>query len=407
MAATTPGQSDAGLAALIDQCVMCGLCLPHCPTYRLERHEAESPRGRIALARHLLKGELATPETAFAHVDHCLGCMACEAVCPSQVRYGEILVATRARIAAQRETSTGFGISHWPARRLRRLARLAVLTRAARWLPKLAGWLPLGARWRRVLAELPAAPPKLEARAPTRMPDRGRVVLFPGCVADAFDRDSLEAARLILQALGYEVVMPAQAVCCSAIARHAGALGPAEEIAASTRAALEPWADAPVLVAASGCLGSLRDHVFAETRSRVRDVLDFISVDAELPSLRFRSCSARVAVHLPCTQRNVIGNTGTVLALLGRVPGLDAVRVADSAGCCGAAGTGFIDNPAQADALRDATLAAVEACHAELLVTTNVGCRIFLGNGLRRRATGVPVLHPLALLARQLDTAAP
>ncbi|MBN8480320.1 MAG: 4Fe-4S binding protein, partial [Xanthomonadales bacterium] len=35
--------ADSGLLALADQCVRCGLCLPQCPTYALERHEAESP----------------------------------------------------------------------------------------------------------------------------------------------------------------------------------------------------------------------------------------------------------------------------------------------------------------------------------------------------------------------------
>ena len=75
---------------------MCGLCLPHCPTYRLDQHEAESPRGRIALARRLSAGQLEVSEAALAHLDHCLGCLSCQAVCPSQVQYEEILVQTRA-----------------------------------------------------------------------------------------------------------------------------------------------------------------------------------------------------------------------------------------------------------------------------------------------------------------------
>src|SRR5579859_3655762 len=78
-----------------DKCVKCALCLPHCPTYRVTLDEGESPRGRIALMQGLATGALdATPRLA-AHLDHCLACRACEAVCPAEVPYGRLIDSAR------------------------------------------------------------------------------------------------------------------------------------------------------------------------------------------------------------------------------------------------------------------------------------------------------------------------
>ncbi|MGH8165468.1 MAG: 4Fe-4S dicluster domain-containing protein, partial [Rhodanobacteraceae bacterium] len=61
------------IAALADECVKCGLCLPHCPTYALEATETESPRGRIALAAGATSGALSGGFDLRLHLDHCLG----------------------------------------------------------------------------------------------------------------------------------------------------------------------------------------------------------------------------------------------------------------------------------------------------------------------------------------------
>ena len=87
----------------IDACVHCGFCLQACPTYLTLEDENDSPRGRIVLMRSLLEGTLAPGnESVETHIAQCLGCRACETVCPSGVPYGHLLEATRATLAYHR-----------------------------------------------------------------------------------------------------------------------------------------------------------------------------------------------------------------------------------------------------------------------------------------------------------------
>jgi glycolate oxidase iron-sulfur subunit len=90
-------QEEAGLLA----CVHCGFCLNACPTYTRLGHEGDSPRGRLDLMRAVLEGRLEPDDPAFQlHIDRCLGCRACEPVCPSGVPYGFLLERARGVTAA-------------------------------------------------------------------------------------------------------------------------------------------------------------------------------------------------------------------------------------------------------------------------------------------------------------------
>src|SRR3990167_11004882 len=128
MPETAPLQAltTANLLALADQCVQCGLCLQHCPTYRLDQLESESPRGRIAYMKALAGGNFDPTSAGDPYLDHCLACRRCEAACPAGVESGALLVGSRARQAERRPPG------------LRRRAGLALLA-PPRWVAGLLG----------------------------------------------------------------------------------------------------------------------------------------------------------------------------------------------------------------------------------------------------------------------------
>ena len=79
----------------LNACVSCGLCLPHCPTYRVTGDERMSPRGRISLMRSIGTTEFNPTEEWINSMDTCVQCRGCETACPSEVPFGELISDTK------------------------------------------------------------------------------------------------------------------------------------------------------------------------------------------------------------------------------------------------------------------------------------------------------------------------
>ena len=411
---STAADIGARLVARADQCVKCGLCLPHCPTYRISRNEAESPRGRIALAKALASGMLGADtmgatalagSTAEQHLDQCLACLRCERVCPSNVQYGELIVDARELLRHGGASTPALSALVRHPRLLRiglRVANVRAIRRIVQSRVLRGAWRALGLQ--RAIDELPVLPRVIERHAPRpAATSRGRVGLFVGCVASVADRDVHAAAQRVLRALGYEVIVSRATHCCGALPLHAGDVDRATALGAATRHFAESNGIDTLLVSASGCFGSLRDNALGGSAVRAREIHEFLAADAGIEQLKFRALPQRVLLHTPCTQATVARAAEAITRLLRKIPQMDIVALPDAPGCCGAAGDYFLRHPAIADTLRDQTLAPALGPAADLLVTSNVGCRLFLGNGLRQRGSMLPVVHPLALLAQQLE----
>ena len=205
-----------------DRCVACGLCLPHCPTYRKTGSEADSPRGRIQLMSAVAKEILPANGRFKEHIDLCLSCRSCESACPNGVTYGALIDATRVTVASNPSVLnklTNHLISHpkqmkFATKVLRAAQKSGALKLSGQLLPILKKPLNL----------LPSlAPQQIWASLYlTNKPNiKGDVSLFLGCVTNTLDTDTLRAAVFTLNQLGYNVHIPSTQTCW----RHCSATG--------------------------------------------------------------------------------------------------------------------------------------------------------------------------------------
>jgi len=254
-------------------------------------------------------------------------------------------------------------------------------------------------------------PDGLQLPSRTQTPESGpsdaeTVQLFSGCVGDVVDQSALNATRTLCARLGLKVEEPAAQTCCGALYQHAGMPDAALKLADRNIHAFA--GTAPVAFCASGCGASLREYSLlsaapeAAAFSRRTEDIHAVLARHWPADLQLLPLAATALLHLPCSQRNVVGGTGTISTLLGHIPQLQVSALDASGRCCGAAGSHFITHPAEADDLLQIKLDTIAAQRPDYILSSNIGCALHLAGGLRRRGLKVPVLHPVQLLAQQL-----
>jgi glycolate oxidase iron-sulfur subunit len=433
------------------RCVHCGLCLNHCPTYRLWGQEADSPRGRIRQMLLVDQGRLEVGETFVTHIDRCLDCRACETACPSGVEYGKLVELARAQIE-QKYTRP------FRSRMLRNLVyrhllpfpkRMATAARFAR-LYQTSGLAALtrasGVLRLLRLREREAFLPKIDSHFffgemgktfPARGARRARVAFFAGCLAQVTFTELNRATIRVLQANGCEVVVPAGQVCCGALAAHAGVRDVARNLAranfAAFRAGVSGLADAQaeptnfdaIVTNAAGCGSTLKEygHLFppaasslssesanreAETdatearefSSRVRDVTEFLA-DLGLKA-PLRPLLLRVTYQDSCHLLHGQKIHEAPRKLIRAVPGVELVEMRLADQCCGSAGVYNVTQTKTSLELLAQKMECAQQTKAQAIVTANPGCMLQLRAGARNHRTGQEVLHVIELLDRAL-----
>lgn len=404
------------LATDTDLCVKCGLCLPHCPTYAKTLDENESPRGRLALIQGVARNELkATPELV-RHVDRCLLCRSCEAVCPAYVPYSRIVdgfrqetgkigkgLAARLKTSVLRKALTGPLVS----RLVETPAAISIRNFALE--SGIPGLLGLG----ETAAGLPKATPSAQWTGlfqATGGMEAGRATLFLGCTAKLLDAATVDSAIRVMNRLGITVRVPENQTCCGALHWHSGEREQATERMEQNLAAFEPEEGEAIVGFASGCGAMLRDYAdilrspeAKRFSGRIRDISQFLAEFSWPAGIEIRPLPAVVALHSPCSLRNVLRADSPVQGLLQRIPDLQIKSLPTQAACCGAAGSYMLEQPSMAGLLREEVLEQALAANPAYLATSNPGCAMHLRAGLKLRGRqDIEVLHPITLLARQI-----
>jgi glycolate oxidase iron-sulfur subunit len=347
-------------------CVACGLCLPHCPTYRVTGEEGASPRGRIAAMRAVHAGA-AVDDEFVAFMERCVQCRACETACPSSVPFGRLMEGTRATLDQPWTRRLGYRLLGRHRTLLAASSLLAVAQRLRFPMPR-------------------ALPARLPVRRRRLVPSGSDVWLFTGCVMDAWQRPVHLAAQRVIEATGAGVAFPgAGAACCGALAAHGGVADLAHRQAEAAIAAMP--GDAPIIVDSAGCGAQLKD-----VSARVLDIHEWLA--SRVAALPLRRLPYRVAVQDPCHLRHVQNAHAAVRQVL--APIVELVELDDDGLCCGAGGVYSATQPALASAIRDLKVAAIQRTGAPIVVSANPGCMLHL------RATGLDVRHPVELLAEAL-----
>jgi glycolate oxidase iron-sulfur subunit len=412
-------------------CVHCGLCLNHCPTYRLWGREADSPRGRIRLMDLVDQGRLEVGAMFATHIDRCLDCRACETACPSGVEYGKLVELARAQIEQKYKRPFASrtlrdvvyrGLLPYPKRialagRFMRLYQRSGLSAVAR----ATGILRLiGMHERERLA------PQIDSHFffsdlgktfPAQGQRRARVAFFAGCIAQVAFAELNRATIRVLQANGCEVVVPATQVCCGALAAHAGIRDVARSLARTNFEAFKAGDFDAIITNAAGCGSTLKEypHLFDRTdaayerstafSARVRDVTEFL---AELGlAAPLRRVPLRVTYQDSCHLLHGQKIREAPRKLIRAIPGVELVEMPFADQCCGSAGVYNVTETKASLELLAQKMDFARQTKAQAIVTANPGCILQLRAGAAIHATNQQVLHVVELLDRATRAESP
>jgi len=405
---------------LIAKCNRCGFCQAGCPVYRVTGSEHSLARGRWAVARGLVLGEIELTPDAVQALDDCLLCRGCTAHCFPALKTDEVVTAIRqaylSRYGQPVLQRTLFRRVLSDSKRLEWAGRLAVWGKRSG-LADLAyktGLLGLVDKRLAVASRVvESMPEKIFRRGTdnrnTPASPRYRVGYFVSCGFSFQYPEVVEATLRVLARNGCAVTV-LNNTCCGRPAHAYGDLEAARDIARKNIERLAPAMALDAVVSECGsCSTHLKDYgqllkddsAYAEKAAaltkKIQSFSEFlvaIGTNGALGTLQ-----GTVTYHDPCHLSNRFAKiTAQPRKLLKSIPGVTYKEMPEADWCCGAAGSYTFLHHQEAVGVLDRKMGNVEKTGASILTTECPACMMHLAYGVRRRNLPVQVRHLSQLL---------
>lgn len=396
----------------LDQCIKCNICTTACPVAAVT-DLFPGPKYEGPQASRFRTLNQPSPDRS---VDYCSGCRVCDMVCPTGVKIAELNAKGRSRMVQQGKISV--------RRRLRNnlIGRPELLGKIGLPVSPLANYA-LNLKPARKLAEFAlaihhSAPlPKFSKHRfttwfhahPRPVHATRQVVYFYGCSTQYYEPRIGRAAINVLEANGFEVIVPPQN-CCGLPLLSNGEFAAAhryhkhnvQHFVAYVRKGI------PIVGTSTSCTITLKEEApellemhDEDTRLVAENIFDFNEFLLNLYeqgsfNLEFTPIPLRLGYHIPCQYRaHRVGKPG--IELMRMIPDL---KIIDSqATCCGIAGT-YGYKSEKYDIAMDVGQALFRFISEEVADSPMVVCDSETCRWQITHATGKPAVHPAELLAK-------
>jgi glycolate oxidase iron-sulfur subunit len=405
----------------IAQCNRCGFCQAGCPVFRVTGEEHSLARGRQAIARGLILGNLELTPEVFHALEDCLLCRGCTAHCFPAIKTDEIVTTIRHAYIARH------GQPIWQRILFRTILsdskKIELGGRMALWakrhglatMAEKTGILNLVDK--RLAVANQVVPPMTgrpflrgeHAQVPTPDKVKHRVGYFASCGFSFQFPEVVEATLRVLARNGCAITV-LDNTCCGRPAHSYGDLDAARDIAKKNVDRLAGAMGLDAIVSECGsCSTHLKDYgsllkndpayakKAAALSKKVQSFSEFLVGVGATGSLG--TLSGTITYHDPCHLSNRFAKiTAQPRELLKSVPGMTYKEMPEADWCCGAAGSyTFLHHP-EATGVLDRKMGNVEKTGADTLATECPACMMHLSYGARKKGLPIQVRHVSQIL---------